>query len=138
MGHKRILSLFLSAVLLAITAVPAYAHGGCHGGGHHGRGRWDSTQQYQSAPAPAPEASAPAQPQGTPVCPYGDCATAGRHYHDGVLYCGYAHEGGYCDGNCVGLCTVEGCEIVGRHSHDGSYYCGYAHDGGFCNGHHGS
>lgn len=140
MGHKKILSLFLSAVLLAITAVPAYAHGGCHGGGHHGRGRWDSTQQYQSAPAPAPapEASAPAQPQGTPVCPYGDCATAGRHYHDGVLYCGYAHEGGYCDGNCIGLCTVEGCDIAGRHSHDGGYYCGSYHSGGFCNGHHGS
>jgi hypothetical protein len=66
------------------------------------------------------------------------CDIAGRHSHDGSYYCGYHHDGGFCDGNCAGLCTVEGCDIAGRHSHDGGYYCGSYHSGGFCNGHHGS
>ena len=42
------------------------------------------------------------------VCSIEDCTTAGRHIHDGVTYCGYAHAGGICDGTCYALCAVEG------------------------------
>lgn len=68
------------------------------------------------------------------VCPYDSCTTGGRHTHGGVTYCGYAHESGYCDGNCHALCAVEDCTVVGRHTHDGVTYCGFDHEGGFCNG----
>lgn len=69
-----------------------------------------------------------------PVCTVEDCTYAGRHTHNGHTYCGYDHEGGYCDGTCYALCEEEGCTITGRHTHDGVTYCGYDHEGGFCDG----
>lgn len=68
------------------------------------------------------------------VCSIEDCTTAGRHIHDGVTYCGYAHADGICDGTCYALCAVEGCTLSGRHSHDGTVYCGANHGCGFCDG----
>lgn len=68
------------------------------------------------------------------VCPYDDCALAGRHLHDGTTYCGYAHGDGLCDGLCRALCPLEDCVSSGRHYHGYSIYCGAHHDGGFCDG----
>lgn len=34
------------------------------------------------------------------VCTMEDCQIAGRHSHDGILYCGYDHADGICDGSC--------------------------------------
>ncbi len=45
---------------------------------------------------------------GVSVCPFEDCREAGRHYHDGVCYCGYNHEGGLCDGSCQSECPYNG------------------------------
>lgn len=68
------------------------------------------------------------------VCTIEDCTAAGRHIHDGVTYCGYAHADGICNGGCYALCTTEGCTLSGRHSHDGVIYCGQNHENGFCDG----
>ena len=108
----RLLAGALCAVLAAMLIVPAAAHG-CRGGrGHH-------RQNVQTA---------------VTVCPYEDCAEAGRHIHNGVLYCGYSHSGGVCDGNCRALCPFKDCELTGRHTHDGVTYCGYCHEAGYCDG----
>ena len=77
-----------------------------------------------------------------PVCAVEGCTAAGRHLHDSILYCGYAHDGGFCNGACCELCPVEGCAFAGRHLHDGMVYCGASHTAGFCGGdcavyHHG-
>lgn len=130
----------LTCTLLATAwLTPASAHGH-HGGGHH---NWhcQTTQttvtQYvpatstQTAPAVQPAAE---QPVVITTCPVADCAIAGRHTHDGVTYCGYAHENGICDGNCCALCTRRGCIILKPHSHQGVPYCGHEHAAGFCDG----
>lgn len=52
-----------------------------------------------------------------PVCTVEDCTEEGRHLHDGVYYCGYDHDCGYCDGSCETSCpqpySGDGCG--GRH-----------------------
>lgn len=70
----------------------------------------------------------------TPVCTVEDCEIPGRHFHDGVTYCGTCHADGVCTAACysVPACTVEGCEIPGRHLHDGVTYCGACHEDGVC------
>lgn len=110
MNKKRFASMLLALALLASLSVPAYAHG-CRG---RARGGNVST--------------------GCAVCTVEGCTAVGRHSHDGVVYCGYPHESGVCDGQCLALCTVEGCTLTGRHSHDGQLCCGYSHDCGFCDG----
>ena len=95
MRRKRCLlgGLLCAAALAAMLVVPASAHG-CHGGrgrGHHGGG------YVQASVA---------------VCPYEDCATSGHHFHSGVTYCGYVHEGGYCDGSCA-TAVSHGCHRGG-------------------------
>lgn len=114
---NRLAAGLLCAVLAAALIVPASAHG-CHGrrgGGCHGR----YAQNVQTE---------------ITVCAYEDCDLAGRHRHDGVIYCGYAHEGGVCDGLCRALCPLEDCTAAGRHCHGYSVYCGARHDCGFCDG----
>ena len=115
----RLLAGALCAALAALLIVPAAAHG-CHsaGRGHHGGYR---------------QAAQPVQTTVT-VCPYDDCALAGRHLHDGTTYCGYAHGDGLCNGLCRALCPLEDCVSSGRHYHGYSIYCGAHHDGGFCDG----
>lgn len=106
---KRTLALVLACVTMLALMVPALAHGhGCHGG------RRRQTQ--------------------VTVCTVRNCETPGRHVHNGVTYCGYAHESGVCDGNCLALCDVEDCDVAGRHVHDGVTYCGSCHEEGFCDG----
>lgn len=105
---KRTLVLMLAVIAALALMAPALA---CGGHGHHG-GR---------------------QTQVT-VCTVEGCTTAGRHVHNGVIYCGYHHESGVCDGNCLALCTVEGCTVSGRHTHDGVVCCGAHHEAGFCDG----
>ncbi len=68
------------------------------------------------------------------LCPVEGCETGGRHIHDGVIYCGYGHTGGLCDGKCAALCSVEDCQLAGRHTHDDMTCCGYDHTDGFCDG----
>ncbi len=68
------------------------------------------------------------------LCSVEGCETVGRHTHDGITYCGYAHASGFCDGTCAALCSAEDCQITGRHTHDGVTYCGSAHEGCFCDG----
>ena len=104
---KRALALVLACVMALALAVPAFAHG-CHGG---------KRKQAQVT-----------------VCTVEDCEVAGRHTHNGVTCCGYAHAGGVCDGKCLALCPVEDCGIAGRHIHDGVTYCGSHHETGFCAG----
>ena len=114
---NRLAAGLLCAILAAALIVPASAHG-CHGrrgGGHHGR----CVQSVQTE---------------ITVCPYDDCALAGRHLHDGMAYCGYAHGNGLCDELCRALCPLEDCAASGRHYHGYSVYCGAHHDCGFCDG----
>ncbi|MCI9170087.1 MAG: hypothetical protein HFF42_04030 [Lawsonibacter sp.] len=111
--RSRLLAGALCVMLAAMLVVPAAAHG-CHGGrGRHGGYR----QNVQTA---------------VTVCPYEDCAEAGRHTHDSVTYCGYGHGSGVCDGTCLALCPYEDCAEAGRHTHDGVGYCGANHDCGYC------
>lgn len=112
MRMKKLLATGVACALCAVLlTIPALAHG--HGHGRHG-GRGSSGQ--------------------ITVCPFDDCTTGGRHTHDGVTYCGYGHENGYCNGSCYALCSVEGCTVTGRHYHNGVTYCGNHHDAGFCDG----
>ena len=117
MRFKRIFFASLVCVMaINLLTVSASAHGGCHSrGGCHGR----STEAQQTV---------------IPVCTVKDCSLAGRHAHDGVIYCGYDHEGGYCRGTCLALCSVEGCTVAGRHVHNNVTYCGNDHSCGFCDG----
>lgn len=52
-----------------------------------------------------------------PVCTVEGCEEEGRHYHDNECYCGYDHEGGYCDGSCgaVYVQPNSGYGCGGRH-----------------------
>lgn len=70
------------------------------------------------------------------VCTEEGCTQKGWHVHDGSTYCGYDHEGGFCDGTCntARVCTVDQCTETGHHIHDGIGYCGYDHESGFCDG----
>ena len=93
---NRLTAGLLCAILAAVLIVPVSAHG-CHGGrgrGHHGGGYAQSVQASVA------------------VCPYEDCATSGHHFHSGVTYCGYVHEGGYCDGSCA-TAVSHGCHRGG-------------------------
>ena len=115
MRMKRELAACLLCVLTAASLVfPASAHGCGRHGGRHGQNT--------------------VQPAAIAVCPVEGCTAAGRHSHGGMVYCGYDHAGGFCDGNCRALCPVEGCTLTGRHSHSGTVYCGYHHGDGFCDG----
>lgn len=112
MSLKKFLVSLLCALCAVSLLIPAaFAHGG------HGRGVRAQARTYQC-----------------PVCPVEGCEAAGRHYHDGVLYCGYNHANGWCDGACLPLCPVEGCTLAGRHYHNGTLYCGANHAAGYCGG----
>ena len=114
-GKSYLASGLLCAALAATLIVPASAHCG-RGRGHHG----GYTRNVQTA---------------ITVCPYEDCAVSGRHDHNGVHYCGYAHGSGTCDGSCIAaVCPYEDCSAFGRHYHSGVRYCGYAHESGICDG----
>lgn len=113
MSLRKVLITLLCAMCAVSLLIPAaFAHGG-HGRGAGGR----QTRAYQCA-----------------VCPVEGCELAGRHYHNGALYCGHNHANGWCDGTCVALCPVEGCTLAGRHYHDGALYCGANHAAGYCGG----
>ena len=142
MKLKKCFAVCLTCALLATAwMTPASAHG--HHGGHHSRHHQvcqTTTTQYYAPPA-ANTQTAPAvqpateQPVVITTCPDANCTIAGQHIHDGITYCGYAHENGICDGNCRALCTRRGCIILKQHNHHGVSYCGHAHDAGFCDGH---
>ncbi len=113
---RRFTSVILCILLALALAVPAAAHC-CHGGrsrGHHGGRQWVQTV--------------------VSVCTLENCSIEGQHVHNGVLYCGYAHESGLCDNACCALCPLADCETPGRHVHGLSTYCGYHHEDGFCDG----
>lgn len=148
----------LGALCLTLTlllASPALAHGH-HGGGHHGGYQGGSGYAGNSGTVTETYYYGGHYSEGgrqwncggrwcqteITVCAVEGCELAGRHLHDGTLYCGYAHEGGLCNGACCELCPVEGCGFAGRHLHDGMVYCGDGHAAGFCDGgcaawHHG-
>lgn len=88
---NRLTLWLLCAVLAAALIVPVSAYG-CHGGRDCRSG---FRQQAQTA---------------VTVCPYDDCTLTGRHTHDGVIYCGYCHDSGVCDGSC----RAGGCYGCGR------------------------
>lgn len=79
---RRLVSGLLCVVLAMILTVPALAHGGRGHGRHHS----GYAQSVQTSIA---------------VCPFEDCSLSGRHIHGDVIYCGYGHEGGLCDGSCA-------------------------------------
>lgn len=110
---SRLAAGLVCALMAAVLILPASAHG-CHGGRRHH--------------------SSPAVQTTVTVCPYEDCDLAGRHLHDGTVYCGYAHGTGVCDGACRALCPLEDCDLTGRHLHDGVTYCGSCHEAGYCDG----
>lgn len=116
MRIKRVLLSALACIMAVnLLSVSASAHGGHGSGGCHGR-RTGTRQTVIS------------------VCTVDGCSVAGRHVHNGVVYCGYGHESGYCTGTCLALCPVEGCTTVGPHVHNNVTYCGNGHDCGFCDG----
>lgn len=116
MRLKRILAAgFVFSLVAVMLAVSAFAHG-CHGSSKHHSGAAQSRQYAVT------------------VCPFEDCSVVGRHNHDGIIYCGYNHGTGICDGACRALCSVEDCTAAGRHLHDGVIYCGNDHEAGFCDG----
>lgn len=116
MSLKKFLITALCAVCAASLLVPAaFAHGGC-------RSRWNSSVNTQTTPYRCA------------VCTVPGCELTGRHYHNGVLYCGYNHANGWCNGACVPLCPVDGCTQAGRHTHNGVVYCGTNHAAGYCTG----
>lgn len=122
------------ALLMTGTALAHGHHGGHHGGGHAydvgtecGGGHCGGTDRQWAGGGRRCQTE-------IAVCDIEGCAAVGRHLHDGVLYCGYPHEDGLCNGACCALCPVEGCEAVGRHLHDGMVYCGGSHVSGFCAG----
>lgn len=142
-------AIALCLALCLLLSLPALAHGH-HGGGHHGG--YGAGYNGSTAGTEGTEWDVPyygghhseigrqwscggrwCQPEIT-VCHLEGCTAAGRHLHDGILYCGYAHEGGLCNGACCKLCPVEGCTFAGRHLHDGMVYCGDGHATGFCDG----
>lgn len=110
MRLKKSLSVGAAALMAALVFVtPVSAHG-CHG-------------RSQTS-------TAVSQRQ---VCCVEDCTEPGRHCYDGVEYCGYDHEDGYCDDTCPRLvCSLEDCTESGRHYHDDIEYCGYNHKGDYC------
>ncbi|WP_251318482.1 hypothetical protein [Flintibacter muris] len=116
-AKNRLAAGLLCAVLAAALIVPASAHG-CHG--RRGRGYHGGCAQN-------------VQTEIT-LCAHEDCVLAGRHSHDGVIYCGYAHEDGVCNGACRALCPLEDCASSGRHYHGYTVYCGAQHECGFCDG----
>lgn len=116
MRIKRALSFGLACIMaVSLLAAPAFAHGSHGRGGCHGQ-------------------RARVQQTAISVCAVEGCSVAGRHVHDGVIYCGYDHEGGYCNGTCLALCPVEGCTASGLHTHGRVTYCGNHHSCGFCDG----
>lgn len=118
MQVRRIVSAGIAcAILTALVVIPASAHG-CHGGRRSGHcGGYAEDQQTAIS-----------------VCAVADCSLAGRHTHDDVVYCGYDHESGFCNGACLALCPVEDCTVAGRHVHNTVTYCGNDHASGFCDG----
>ena len=112
---KRAAAGLLSILTALALVLPAAAH---HGGGRHG-------------------CRTAAQ---IPACTVENCAIEGRHFHNGVTYCGTYHANGVCTAGCysqgvnlkVAACAVEGCTLTGRHLHDGVTYCGTSHADGCC------
>lgn len=99
----------LCFTLMMALAVTAAAHGH-RGGGHHG-GCNDSG--YDDSYGGGRYGSAAA------LCPVEGCEQTGYHVHDGVAYCGYAHQSGVCDGSCYALCPAAvsdpaGCPAYGQ------------------------
>lgn len=74
MKLKKILAASAAcALLVGALAIPASAHGGCHG-------RRANTSTTTTA---------------YPVCTVADCALNYRHEHDGVTYCGHTYGDGH-------------------------------------------
>lgn len=82
---KRTKIILAALLLVALVVLPVSAHG----------------MRHQAVNPQEP-------PCGVSVCTFDDCQETGRHYHDGVCYCGYNHEGGLCDGSCQGECLNSG------------------------------
>lgn len=76
--RKRSAAVMTAALLSVLVVMPVSAHG------HHGHHRQSSTVDTSC-----------------PVCTVEGCTETGRHTHDGCEYCGYDHEGDYCDGSCT-------------------------------------
>lgn len=116
MRTKNILALGMSVLLIvALPVMPVSAHG------HHSGANVKAAAKTNAICG---------------LCTVKGCEETGYHVHDEKMYCGYAHECGYCDGSCdpVKVCGVEGCTKVGHHMHDDKTYCGYAHECGYCDG----
>ena len=101
---KRFVSTALTGLTIcSLLALPAMAHGHCHGGGRHNGG------YYRAA-----------QPTRYELCEVEGCTVEGRHLHDGVYYCGACHEEGY----CAGECPVASPDAPSRYcGHHGSRHC---------------
>lgn len=75
--RKQSAAVVTAALLAVLLVMPVSAHG------HHGHRRQSTVDTS------------------CPVCTVEGCTETGRHIHDGCEYCGYDHEGDYCDGACV-------------------------------------
>ena len=73
---KKFFPLTLAALCVLFLLTPAFAHG-CHGSARQTR------------------------PVRCGVCTVEGCEHLGRHTHGRTTYCGYDHEGGFCDGTCL-------------------------------------
>ncbi len=76
--RKALMAGCMGLMLSGLMVVPVSAHG------HHRQSTRQVTQEDTYYP----------------VCTVEDCEETGCHLHDGEYYCGYDHDGGYCDGTC--------------------------------------
>ena len=115
-NFKRLFAVgTLCLVLSLLLTSPVLAHG--HRGGHHGSGHCGGwyTGGYDSTAYDAADYTEESTGYSygeysrqwvcggrwqteIPVCAVEGCTAAGRHLHDSILYCGYAHDGGFCNG----------------------------------------
>ena len=130
---KKLFSITIAFILLAITATPALACGG------HGAAA--QTARYSVCPVenclqlgvhPHNRISYAAHYYGDghtyhKYCSIEDCTKAGYHSHTGVCYFGHIADDGH---DYHGYCDIANCAQGGYHAHSGEYCFAHTADDG--------
>jgi len=94
---KAISVLVITVLLISMTGMTAFAHGG-HGSGSNARQK----PRYE-------------------LCAVSGCDAVGAHKHDDNWYSSHT-----CGQGDYEVCTVKDCTQLGLHEHNGvNYYCAY-------------
>jgi len=97
---KRLIFVFVTVMMLAVTATPALACGSHHSG--------TGAASYS-------------------VCTTKSCTLTGLHAHNGKYYYAHYYGDGH---DYHGYCDIASCTLTGYHEHDGAYCFGHtANDG---------